>query len=116
MPPDSPRDLLLDQLRHLLAQLAACAGAPACVPLAGDRWEAYLVVVPRRPPEVEPPGPPLTEMEQAVLDALPAGTLLPAKQIARATGYAYGPRLRACLTGLARRGLVVRTPDGYRRA
>jgi hypothetical protein len=63
---------------------------------------------------LSPPVQGLTEMEQNVLSALAGGQMLPTKRLAAAAGYRYGPRLRGCLTGLARRGLIIRLPDGYK--
>ncbi len=54
-------------------------------------------------------------LEEAVLEVLASGAVIAPKVLARKAGYPYNSRFRAAMTGLARRGLVTRTPDGYRR-
>lgn len=58
--------------------------------------------------------PRLSDTERAIVKALEGGRVLNTKQLANATGYSYSGRFRQCLTDLARYGLVLRTPDGYR--
>jgi hypothetical protein len=52
-------------------------------------------------------------MELAVIQTLRGRSCLTAKKLAKATGYSYSSRLRACLARLSRDRVIVRTPDGY---
>ncbi len=65
------------------------------------------------PPE-ETPGV-ASRFEKAIVEALGSDTM-PAKKIARRSGYAYSARLRSTLADLVRRGILTHGPDGYRRA
>jgi hypothetical protein len=57
---------------------------------------------------------PLTDMEAAILSVCSAEPQT-SKRIAKLAGYAYSSRLRSAVTGLCRRGLLIQSPDGYRR-
>lgn len=58
----------------------------------------------------------LPPMEQAVIAALASGQTMHSKRIAKASGYAYGSRIRGVLADLCRRNLIVNGPDGYKLA
>lgn len=63
------------------------------------------------PPEESPVN---TRFEKAILEAIGTDTM-PAKKIARRSGYAYSARLRSTLAAMCRAGILTRSPDGYRR-
>lgn len=57
----------------------------------------------------------LPKIQKAIMEALASGEAVTAKKLARRTDYAYCSSFRACLTAMCRRGLLSRTPDGYKR-
>lgn len=56
----------------------------------------------------------IPKLERAILEALASGEAMPAKKLARRTGYAYCSSFRACLTRMVRESKLTNGPDGYR--
>lgn len=103
--------------RRLRAQLQAAAyallsrmiSAPGSVTVSvADELASVSITV---APIVVPA--PLSDMERAIVQALGNRTLT-AKALAPAAGYRYSSYFRKVLADMTRRGLILRTADGYR--
>jgi hypothetical protein len=110
------RDAATKQFAPILAIEAPVPPAPG-----GDRQAPPKAPGPSTapPPDAAPGGggaaPPheaLSDLEQAILDALKDGKPLQYKALAKKTGYARDT-IRHAVPGMTRRGLLKHTSDGY---
>jgi hypothetical protein len=101
---------LIDEMPH--AQDGNHYG-PECIAIHNGAWEVFVTVSSRSLSRSQRR---VAGLEASILHALSEGAPLTAKQLARRTGYSYSSHLRSRLTDMARRQLIIRTPDGYRRA
>ena len=120
MPSPTLRSVLRAALHHLLADLAALSPEEAADAIADDDWKVKITLEPMggsspRGPSVPVVPDGLNKVERKAWLAAEA-TPLPVKALARKAGYPNGSYFSAAITSLVRRKLLVRMPEGLRRA
>lgn len=106
----------LSQARAIFTTFYGPAASPLVVTIADEAGQRVRLSIPVSSPS--PPGTPapqLSPAEAEILHALGAATLM-GKTIARRLGKPGNSSLKVILSNLVERGVLARTPDGYRRA